>query len=757
MHPIKRPRMVYDDESPPEQLGAEGDSTMHNCDKCPRTFTSFSGLQIHRGKSHKTNSEIRQQQLQQNQQNQTFPQQQLRRNSVGTQEFTWNNDEPVIGEDMLTENNLLQDDSNLPNIEIFPRIASNKIFRSLKHDYFSKRMEATYNEIVQFRKNLFTVPSGSAGKEFIKELTFWIKQFNENTELNGIALKVYMLLPTLILQKPSAKSKAKDHMKAVERRLQMWRDGEIDSLLEEVRFIQKKFCSSKKPRDMEEISKKFAKMVLQGKLTVALKFLDKETNAGVLNLSEDVLNELQEKHPNPINVADCSLLNGPIRDIPPSIFNIIDEQLIMKVTLQTRGSAGPSGADANMYTRILCSKNFNEVGKELREEIAIMARNLSTTNYHHSLLESYVACRLIPLNKNPGVRPIGVGEVLRRIVGKAISRTLKEEICEAAGPLQTCSGHSAGAEAAIHGMRAIFEEEGTDAVLLIDASNAFNQMNRKVAMHNIRITCPEMSVYIINTYRNPSRLFISGGGEISSQEGTTQGDPLAMPWYAVNTRILIDRLRILVPDVKQAWLADDSAGGGSISSLHSWFLQLSSEGVKFGYFVNGLKSWLIVKKAEKMNEAKRIFGKTVQITQDGKRHLGAVIGSQEYKDLYCQNMVDGWMGELEKLTEIAKSQPHAAYIALTKAYKSKFTYFMRTIDGFEEYVSPIDVLLGENFLPAIFDSDTPLEPPLSNLVTLSPKLGGLGIPSLQRDSSSQFDASKIITANHVTSILEQST
>ena len=153
----------------------------------------------------------------------------------------------------------------------------------------------------------------------------------------------------------------------------------------------------------------FAKLVLQGKLTAALKFLHKETSAGVLNLSEDVLNEPQEKHPNPINVADCSLLNGPIRDIPPSIFNIIDEQLMIKVTLQTRGSPGPSGADANMYTRILCSKNFNGVGKELREEIAIMARNLSTTNYHHSLLESYVACRLIPLNKNPGVRPIGVG------------------------------------------------------------------------------------------------------------------------------------------------------------------------------------------------------------------------------------------------------------------------------------------------------------------------------------------------------------
>ena len=62
----------------------------------------------------------------------------------------------------------------------------------------------------------------------------------------------------------------------------------------------------------------------------------------------------------------------------------------------------------------------------------------------------------------------------------------------------------------------------------------FNQMNRAVAMHIIRITCKEMALYIINTYRSPSRRLISGGGEISSHEGTTQGDPLAMPWYAIN-------------------------------------------------------------------------------------------------------------------------------------------------------------------------------------------------------------------------------
>ena len=110
-------------------------------------------------------------------------------------------------------------------------------------------------------------------------------------------------------------------------------------------------------------------------------------------------------------------------------------------------------------------------------------------------------------------------------MGKTVSGFLKEEIKEAAGPLQFCAGHNAG-EAAIYAMSEVFDEEGTDGILPIDASNAFNQMNRSAALHNIQIMCKEMALYVINTYRSPSRLFICGGGEILSRESTTQGDPL---------------------------------------------------------------------------------------------------------------------------------------------------------------------------------------------------------------------------------------
>ena len=59
------------------------------------------------------------------------------------------------------------------------------------------------------------------------------------------------------------------------------------------------------------------------------------------------------------------------------------------------------------------------------------------------------------------------------------------------------------------------------------------------------------------------------------------------------------------------WLADDSAGGGSIVQLYNWYRQLSKEGQKFGYFVNGSKSWLIVKSGELVEEAIGVFGEEV--------------------------------------------------------------------------------------------------------------------------------------------------
>ena len=146
---------------------------------------------------------------------------------------------------------------------------------------------------------------------------------------------------------------------------------------------------------------------------------------------------------------------------------------------------------------------------------------------------------------------------MRRIVGKAVSWCLSEDIQAAAGPLQVSAGVKGGAEAAIHAMKLIFDREGTDAVILVDAANAFNRLNRAAALHNMRSLCPPFATILINTYRIPTRLFITGGGEIESTEGTTQGDALAMPFYGISITPIIDVLKINPATVMSTDMCDN--------------------------------------------------------------------------------------------------------------------------------------------------------------------------------------------------------
>ena len=197
---------------------------------------------------------------------------------------------------------------------------------------------------------------------------------------------------------------------------------------------------------------------------------------------------------------------------------------------------------------------------------------------------------MIALNKNLHIKPIGAGEILRRIISKTIAWTLKYDIQEAAGPLQIATGLKNGAEAAIHLMQEIFATKQTDAVILVYAKNAFNSLNRNVALHSIQIICPPFSTIMINTYRHSSRLIVLEAKDILSDEGTTQGDNLAMPFYALGLAPLLRRLCITTPSVQQNWLADDAIGAGRLKDLGNCWHKVIEAGSCYGYYVNETKS-----------------------------------------------------------------------------------------------------------------------------------------------------------------------
>ena len=111
-------------------------------------------------------------------------------------------------------------EANLPCVNVWPSEPKEGSMRGyVTQPVFIGQVNKIYEEIVHFRKNIFNVPSGKAGKNFISELTFWLKTFNAKDDpLSFIAMKVFMILPTIILQKPSKSSKAKEHSICIERR-----------------------------------------------------------------------------------------------------------------------------------------------------------------------------------------------------------------------------------------------------------------------------------------------------------------------------------------------------------------------------------------------------------------------------------------------------------------------------------------------------------------------------------------------------------
>ena len=101
---------------------------------------------------------------------------------------------------------------------------------------------SAYEEVVHWRINVFLVPFGKAGRSFVLELTDCIKLvFVEDSALHSIALMPCncSVMQPLLLQNPCKCSKVKDHSHHLSRRLDLWKKGSFDELMNECRCIQK--------------------------------------------------------------------------------------------------------------------------------------------------------------------------------------------------------------------------------------------------------------------------------------------------------------------------------------------------------------------------------------------------------------------------------------------------------------------------------------------------------------------------------------
>ena len=634
-----------------------------------------------------------------------------------------------------------------------PMSNSSFVWGSLDGASFAHSVDAAYSEVIHWKQNTFTIPYGKVGKRFVLELSKLYRAYAEGSALESIALKSTTVMSALLLQKPAQKSKAKELCSCLEQRLNSWVEGDFNSLILEGRQLQSRLSRRAVPGKSGEddgLARSFANLMFNGKINAALKLLSQKGKGGILqikqrvdssdpNSSPTVLESLKSKHPAAKPASSNALPTESCEppQIHPVVYDSIDASTIRSAALNTKGSAGPSGLDAHCWRR-LCTA-FNSASQDLCYSLALLSRRLWTTLVDPCGLSALLACRLIALDKCPGVRPIGVCETARRIISKAILAVTKDDLQEAAGPLQLCAGQIAGIEAAIHAMRDSFHDEGVEAVLLVDASNAFNSLNRNAALLNIRFTCLTLATVLINVYRNSTELVVDKF-LLASEEGTTQGDPLAMPMYALATIPLIHQLRSKVSDTVQIWYADDVATSGKLTSLRKWWDNLTHLGTPFGYYANASKTWLIVK-GPALTQARDIFGDThINITSEGRPYLGAALGSEKYINQFVSDKVQEWNEELHILSAIAPTQPHAAFAAFIHGFIHKFRFLCRVIPNINHLLQPLEDCIQCKLIPALTGRDS-LDNLIRDLLALPKRLGGIGLVNPTTLACTEYAAS----------------
>ncbi|KAI5742861.1 hypothetical protein M8J77_012006 [Diaphorina citri] len=611
---------------------------------------------------------------------------------------------------------------------------------------YTETWHVRWNCAVKLKGRQYSLPQGAIGRQFVSQLT---DEINTLASSNAPSEKVLFFCST-ILQRDKMVTKGADIRRLLKKRLEMWNNGHFDELLHEAERCNRQMKTGNGDVSEDHKVRIFTRLVLQGKLRDATRWITERGSSGVLEIDSilddgtTVLDALKGKHP-PQQVPDPNVFLQ-CETLPLMVDVDVTCSHIEKVARTIRGSAGPSGTDSESWKCFLL--RYGAHSARLREAVAALVRHLANGIVPWNNVRSLNARRGVALDKCPGVRPIGIGECLQRLCAKTMVLLTGVDVQEECCADQLCAGIKNGIEGAIHGISSIFHEEDTDGLLLVDAKNAFNILSRPVALWNARILWPRCARFLFNAYQGYSFIVFRNSNErILSQEGTSQGDPLSMLLYAVGILPLIRKLKS--DHYTQNWYADDSCCMGKLLEIRTWFDSLMSEGPLYGYHPEPAKSIIIVK-PELKSQAELLFQDLNVKIELSHRFLGSVIGPDEMKKEFIKEKVSKWITCVRHLANAAKQDPQSALTVLTKSLQFEWSFIQRVVDGCNDEYMPLKDVLHSCFLPSLFGRE--INDIEKELIHLPARLGGLGINDPMKAAETSYEVSVSCNSKIVHSI-----
>ena len=108
---------------------------------------------------------------------------------------------------------------------------------------------------------------------------------------------------------------------------------------------------------------------------------------------------------------------------------------------------------------------------------------------------------------------------------------------------------------------------------------------------------------------------------------------------------------------------------------------------------------------------------------------------------------------LEKLSELAKAEPHAAYRYFVSRFQHTYTYVQRVTPPSEQKWKPLEETIRNKFITTLFECDISDE--LRQVLRLPVKMGGMGIHDPTDTAIKNYAASRKVCDRHFQLLLDQ--
>ena len=483
------------------------------------------------------------------------------------------------------------------------------------------------------------------------------------------------MLPKCILLSPTVSNRRdwRITLQLVRERLRLWSQGSFDELwdavLEEadkIRGVNRSTASA----NISDVNVRRSKRALEdGQCRKAIQALSSRGLAPDNDQTFQALLDLHPQSPSP---------SLPSSSVPPSATFTASTVLVAVDSFPKGSSPGPSGLrPSHLHEAAHCPSSTRS--HEFVEALTVFCQMASCGNIPPDFIPYFCGATLIAsLKKNGGVRPIAIGEVLRRLVSKCLIAATLPQAIECLSPLQLGVGIPRASQAIIHAVNIHLSSPSSNAVkptLLVDFSNAFNSIDRSAMFSEIRQRLPSLSAWFESCYGSAPVLQYKDR-LLSSCMGVQQGDPLGPLGFALTLLPVVEQLSTSIPSLKlNLWYLDDGVLSGDIDSLHQAVNFIESVGPSRGLHLNRSKCLLSL--PQDLTLPSNPLPPEIPVTSAGFTLLGAPIGPSSFLSSSLSHTISNLSQTLSLLPALHDSQMETTLLRSCFSL-SKLSTFLHT-------------------------------------------------------------------------------